>query len=112
MTTATGVSVEHFVSKLGTAKGVARSRIWIEGARLVRQGFTVGRRFDVTVATNSETGATTLYLTVEEDGARKVSGKGDKPIIDITGECVRGWFPDTSAVAVTYGMGVITIQGA
>ena len=109
MTTAT--AVETMVSKLGTAKGIARSRIWIEGARLVRQGFTVGRRFDVTVATNAETGRTTLYLTVEEDGARKVSGKGDKPIIDITGECVRAWFAESSAVVVGYGSGVITIQG-
>ena len=108
----TTAAVEHFVSKLGTAKGVARSRIWIEGDRLVRQGFTVGRRFDVTIARHAETGATTLYLTLEDDGARKVSGKGDKPIIDITGECVRGWFPESAAVAVTYGLGVITIQGA
>ena len=40
----------------------------------------------------------------------RVSGKGDKPIIDITGEIVRETFGNASHVIVSYRVGRITIK--
>ena len=96
-----------FTSKLGTARKVERSRIWIEGARLVAHGFTVGETFSkqwregklvIVLGTDGETGT--------------VSGKGDKPIIDIVGQKVRDTFPNATHVKVTYDAGRITIVAA
>lgn len=104
-----------FSTKLGTAKGVARSRIWIEGKRLAAAGFTVGRHFvkdweyrkgvrpelTLTLLTDDDVVATTPY---------KVSGKGEKPIIDITGEMVAESFGKfCTHVTVDYRPGLITI---
>ncbi len=102
-----------FTTKLGTTKGLERGRIWIEGARLVAAGFTVG----------------TLYMLIRDDDARiwsletispedvgntrprKVSGKGEKPIIDITGKDVAFVFGSTvTHVDVTYWQGRITLR--
>jgi len=96
-------------SKLGTARKVERSRIWIEGRRLAEIGFAPGSRFDTTwdLATG------TLYLTLASNGERKVSGKGDKPIIDITGEQVRNFFGlRFTHVDCNYESGEVTIKGA
>jgi hypothetical protein len=57
-----------FKTKLGTAKGVERSRIWIEGQRLVDAGFTVGRYF-AKVYENTTT-QLELVLLVEDDVLR------------------------------------------
>lgn len=80
------------VTKLGTAKGQERSRIWIEGQRLANYGFMVGKYFHRTWT------AKTLTLALAKDDdvmaamPSKVSGKGAHPIIDITGACVRDTF--------------------
>lgn len=61
------------------------ARIWIEGARLVSAGFTRGKYFTLSQS------ADTLKLSLIDDkvkGARKVSGKDIKPIIDLTGKTV------------------------
>lgn len=81
-----------FKTKLGTAKRVERSRIWIEGARLAAAGFTVGRYFHRTWKDASLVLELAGDDDVVTDTPSKVSGKGDKPIIDITGECVRETF--------------------
>jgi hypothetical protein len=104
-----------FKTKLGTAKGVERSRIWIEGQRLVDAGFTVGRYF-AKVYENTTT-QLELVLLVEDDviatAPCKVSGKGEKPIIDITGEFVRDTFGVLGThVECTFTRGRITIRPA
>ena len=71
-----------FTTVLGVNKKVPKSRIWIEGKRLVDAGFGVGQRYHRTAFENA------IELTIHPDGAFKVSGKGDKPIIDITGKVV------------------------
>jgi hypothetical protein len=107
-----------FESKLGTAKGVARSRIWIEGKRLVDAGFTVGQYFIKEVFDESHGKARRLELVLLKDddvldtAPAKVSGKGKKPIIDITGHCVREVFAPFDKVKVTYYPGRIVITGA
>jgi hypothetical protein len=105
-----------FVTKLGTARRVPKSRIWIEGKRLVEAGFTVGKFFVKEWGTG---GADTLILRLCNDDdiyttmPCKVSGKGEKPIIDITGEKVRETFgKESNHVEVYYGPGLIKVYGA
>ena len=43
-----------------------------------------------------------LILTLAADGSRKVSGKGDKPIIDVTGDLIRRVFANRPTVNVEY----------
>lgn len=102
-----------FTTKLGTTRAGERTRIWIEGKRLVDHGFHVGdffaRHWDekkrlLTLAKIHH--ATVKQMKIGTYG--KVSGKGEKPIIDITGAKVSGTFR-TTHVAVTYAVGVISI---
>lgn len=102
---------ETFTTKLGTTRSGERSRIWIEGKRVAAAGFTPGHLYFAvwTPAT------LTLYVAGQEKEIgeqRKVSGKGDKPIIDIVGERVNHTFGAGTHVRVSYGDGVITIRKA
>jgi len=85
-----------FTSKIGTARQVPGSRVWIEGNRLVAAGFPVGQRYNLAEIDNQ------LILTLAADGGRKVSGKGEKPIIDITGDLIRRVFAGRVTVNVEY----------
>ena len=99
--------IETLRTKLGTAKGIPASRIWLEGKRLTLAGFTKGKRFDKVF--NRETGS--LILQLADTGA-KVSGKGndDHPIIDITGKKIASYFLGLTHVRVTFEHGRITIM--
>jgi len=105
-----------FTTKLGAAKGVPKSRIWIEGKRLVVAGFTVGTYF-IKEISGPSAAPDTLHLTLCDDDSLytsmpcKVSGKGDKPIIDITGEAVRSMFGEHDVVTVVFKAGKIVITG-
>lgn len=101
-----------FRTKLGAAKKVERSRIWIEGKRLVDAGFTVGKYFSKEWHIDAALELTLLKPNdVTNDAPFKVSGKGGKPIIDITGEAVRNLFGALGThVDVTFAKGVITIR--
>ena len=103
-----------FLSKLGTAKGNERSRIWIEGDRLTIANFHVGEYFV------DEPGGKTLHLyrlTADDVIApgvtpRKISGKGKKPIIDLTGKWIFEMFgKEHTHVEVTYQPNHIMIKG-
>ena len=85
-----------FTTKIGAARQTPGSRVWIEGNRLVTAGFTVGLRYDLLELDGQ------LILTLASDGSRKVSGKGDKPIIDITGDLIRRVFAGRVTVNVEY----------
>lgn len=93
-----------FVTKIGPARQFPHNRVWIEGKRLVGAGFVVGARYTLV-----EVGRT-LVLTLAADGKRKVSGKGDKPIIDITGDLIRRVFVGRPTVTVDYTTGRIVIR--
>jgi hypothetical protein len=95
---------ETFTSKIGAARQIPGSRVWIEGARLVRAGFVVGARYDL-IETDG-----VLVLTLTPEGKRGVSGKGAKPIIDITGDTIRRMFAGRDTVTVSYTAGTITIS--
>ena len=86
-----------------------RSRIWLEGKRLMDAGFTRDTQF--WVVPNSK--AVTLVLTTTEtetpNKVRKVSGKGDRPIVDMVGAVVEP-FTAGDDVEITYTPGRITIK--
>jgi hypothetical protein len=102
-----------FVSKLGTTRAGECSRIWIEGNRLTVAGFLPGMKFAKTFTPKSLlltviAAAAFDQLPVAERGT--VSGKGDKPIIDIVGQAVIDTFTPGTHVAVTYKPGQIIIK--
>ena len=72
-----------------------RSRIWLEGKRLQSAGFTAGTMFSVIKAPCG------IVLQVSTTGERKVSGKPDRPIIDLCGATVEP-FTTGDAVRVVY----------
>lgn len=76
-------------TKIGPNHGTPHSKIWIEGRKLSEAGFTVGSRYDRTEYCNA------IVIIKQPDGKGKyrVSGKGDKPIIDISGAIVARKFP-------------------
>lgn len=92
-----------FTTVLGTNKKVKKSRVWIEGKRLTDHGFTVGTHYTRTATPKS------LRLDVDPNGPLKVTGKGEHPIIDITGKIVTERF-DGDDVQVTFEKNRITIK--
>jgi hypothetical protein len=106
-------------TKLGTAKGNPRSRIWIEGQRLIDAGFTAKDTHFIKqwiAASQKHDGALVLTKVQDDDVLTdmpsKVSGKGDNPIIDITGKQVSSFFGEKySHVLVRFADGVINITG-
>jgi hypothetical protein len=106
-----------FRSKLGTAKGVERSRIWIEGKRLVDAGFKVGSYFTVFGVSGGPDSSLGLLLAkpgqVFSRAPSKVTGTRTRPVIDITGEIVRTMFGvHGTHVDVVFSKGEITIRRA
>lgn len=105
---------------IGTNHRQGNSRIWLEGKRLAEAGFTVGSRYKRIVIKGDETTNATpsIILGLDVDGEYRVSGKGEKPIIDITGKVVRETFPQSDGddfaekqiVEVEYKIGCIVIQ--
>ena len=90
------------VVKVGAARRIPQSRVWIEGRRLIDAGFAHGARYDVVW---HDAGAT---LKLCPAGARKVAGAVDRPIIDITGERVRAL--GVERVIVVYSAQKIAIE--
>ena len=92
-----------------------KSRIWIQGKRLIGAGFVPGRHYRV------ERGAGVLLYLIHADAnlanikereeTRKVSGKGSTPIIDLSGAGCEP-FATGDAVEITYSNGIITIRSA
>jgi hypothetical protein len=113
--TVMAVKFETFETKLGkTSKAGERSRIWLEGKRLVAFGFTTGALFARDWDDKGK--VLQLHLISEERFAElpradkgTVSGKGDKPIIDIVGTRVNAMFGRSETVKVHFVHGVITI---
>lgn len=105
--------MEQFKTKLGTNKGLPKSRIWIEGNRLVGVGFIRGAEY----SRQWNRGKLILVLKGNDDPRNiekscfVVSGKSDKPIIDITGKAIVEAFGAREYVNVTFQPGYITIEG-
>lgn len=106
-----------FITKLGTTRAGERTRIWIEGNRLLDAGFAAGATFTKTWHENSlelikARKSQIRAFDIPRSGWATVSGKGSKPIIDITGAKVVETFGKYPNVEVTfYEDGVIEIRG-
>jgi hypothetical protein len=96
-------------TKLGEAKRVPRSRIWLQGSRLPEHGFKLGGLF----RKEWKSGKLVLtairargQLTNAEVG--KVCGNEARPVIDIVGQKVATTFSG-SHVKARFAQGQITI---
>jgi hypothetical protein len=87
--------------KIGQNRG--KPRLWIEGAHLTAAGFKPGDTYTLTIVGDK------LGISRTAPGKpRKVSGKGEKPIIDISGASL-GDIGAAPSVTLTYlpGSGLI-----
>ena len=92
-------------TKIGPTHGVPYRRVWIEGKHLAAAGFKPGDRYHRTEVRNG------IIITWSAEGKLKVSGKGDKPILDISGSIIPRLFPQpTTHVTVSFSQRVITIR--
>lgn len=109
--------MDIFVTKLGTFKKQERSRIWIEGDRLVKAGFTPGALYAREYLEADGHQASIVMTLLDDDDVitappLKVASKGDCPIIDITGKRLREHFAGFTHVSVSYfAAGHIIILG-
>lgn len=93
------------VVRVGRNRG--KARLWLEGRWLADLGFVRGTKFAAVFTPN------VIALHVKEpdyDIGRTVSGKGDKPIIDIAGARLEPWAG--SDLALVGRPGIITIRRA
>jgi hypothetical protein len=101
-----------FTSKLGTTRAGERTRIWLEGNRLLAHGFTHGAHFQRLWLREGKlvlaiVGADT-FESLERDLRGTVAGSAARPIIDIATTRVAETFKG-DRVNVTYRPGRITI---
>lgn len=90
-----------FTRNRGMNRG--KPRLWIEGKHLLEAGFNPGDRW------NAIQTASGLNMVKHPEGSRKVSGKGARPIIDITGANL-GRLQSVAVVKLTYTPGAGTIR--
>jgi hypothetical protein len=102
-------------TKLGKTRAGERTRVWIEGDRLLAHGFKPGSKFLRKWTDDNKlvlTACTVAQFNDAQHGARgTVASKGKHPIIDIIGQAVAEHFKGTH-VSVTYATGKITISDA
>jgi hypothetical protein len=103
---------QSFNTKLGTTRAGERTRVWLEGDRLLVAGFTRGATVkrawgDGRLVLTVITPAAAADLERHERGS--VAGTNERPIIDITGARVASTFKGEQ-VAVTFSAGRIVIS--
>jgi DNA (cytosine-5)-methyltransferase 1 len=99
------MNTEEYITitlKLGQHRG--NLRLWVEGNRLAKAGFSVGARFTVLWCNDH------LFICAQPDGDRKVSGRSRGgqalPIIDLNGpELAASLGSDCQAVTVYMATG-------
>lgn len=103
---------DSLITKLGKTRAGECSRVWIEGARLQNAGFVVGTAFFK--KWDGEAGKLELTTRVPKDTPRAltgtVTGKGEKPIIDVIGAKVMEMFAGSTHVRATFHKGRIVIE--
>jgi hypothetical protein len=101
------------IQKYTVRANKGRARIWIEGARLLAAGFERGA-FYVAAPTPDDEALYLILLSDPETYAgegklKKVSGKGERPVIDLSGSGC-GPFSTGDRVVITYkDCGIIQI---
>lgn len=109
---------DTLTTKLGTTRAGPRTRIWLQGSRLLDHGFPPGSRFkkrwDITAHRLVLTGISQDEFESGDIPRREmgtVSGTLERPVIDITGEIVATTFED-DYVYVTFHKNRIVIEDA
>lgn len=83
-------------------------RIWIEGARLLRSGFTPGDMFEIWEYAPRDLRLSLTPSRADGVKLRKVSGKDTRPIIDLAGKSCGGFTPG-DCVEIIYSPGAIRV---
>jgi hypothetical protein len=106
------MATETATNKLCISRKVPRSRLWLEGKRLERAGFTAGTEIYTGMMDGNLYIVTTPSLkTLRCDyQLRKVSGYKGRPIIDITGSLILDNFGHGTHVDVKYIPGIIIVS--
>jgi hypothetical protein len=105
------MSDKTFSSKLGTTRAGPRTRIWLEGNRLLAHGFTHGSHFERAWSDGKlvlTRVSPALFEQLLRDHRGTVAGSAARPIIDIATERVATTF-NGERVKVAYRAGRITI---
>lgn len=106
------------ISKLGKTRAGERSRIWLEGKRLVAHGFTRGTRFYIEKRPSIDGWVLLTFErwmaandNAEAIKAGTVAGTEERPIIDTVGALVRDTFGTKGThVRCEFRQGVILIE--
>lgn len=102
-----------FSHSLGHTRAGSGTRLWLEGQRLLANGFNHRKLVSRQWSPNK------LVLTVIDSDAwsrlsranrTTIAGTVDRPIIDITGQIIRATFP-SGQVIVSWSHNSITIEG-
>lgn len=89
-----------------------RPRVWIEGKRLTTAGFHRGQFFTTEVKPSNRVMLRLRLAFAQEQaaGMRKVSGKGDRPIIDIVGSLLeQSGLKAGDDVSIIYSTNIIEV---
>jgi len=78
--------MKQVTRKIGLNKG--KRRIWLEGAVLTDNGINHGMRFNVVNQDNA------LVISIDPDGKRKIAGRVDRPVIDMSAATITDSFAD------------------
>lgn len=103
-----------FSTKLGTTRAGERTRIWLEGKRLIAHGFNRGQCVERVWSDDKlvlRTVERDAWEALPRDARTTVAGTDARPIIDIATERVATTFQG-SHVSVSYRQGRITITNA
>jgi hypothetical protein len=89
--------------RIGLNKG--KRRIWLENKVLTDNGINHGMRFNAVNGTNR------LLIEIAPDGARKIAGKPDRPIIDMSAATITNSFSDdvTSVTVIKVECGLVLV---
>lgn len=94
-------------AKIGLNRG--KARLWLEGQWLAEAGFKVGTKFTAEI-----TGRTITLRAGKNSNAelleRTVSGKGEKPIIDINTDILTQIAPAQSYITLQVSKGILVGQ--
>lgn len=90
--------------KIGLNRG--KPRLWLEGKLLTEAGFEHGENWTLTQRRGG------ITIEADADGKRRISGKADRPVIDIAAGGL-GELQNATKVSVRYlpGAAIIEIDG-
>ena len=88
--------------KLGTHRG--NKRLWLEGKRLLDNGFVCDKRYNINYARNN------IMIEFDSNGTHKINGTIKRPIIDINNRNLSASF-NTDMVSVEFDEDNLIIKG-